>query len=639
MSKRRVDVRAILADPELRRKLMVPALQATQAREGIETTREQAERAYYVVTEGDRAAFFDLQRYRDSKGQPDRRHEMFVRAFVADTEKVRFDVARRDFAAIEGSPLAYRSVGIISTLFRSWPSLKESCGVVQRGAPTGDDERLVRHHWEVMHAISREDRVWEPFSKGGSFSRFYYDVELRVAWDPKRRSFHRWYGRKGRQVERPESLDNFFLPSIAWPRRTQRGFSARLAENAVFSDKSGFVQPHEPIDRWFVLSVMNSTMFEYVLQALISFGSFEVGTVQKVPLAVSTKTHIKEIAALGRSLWESKAIWDEGNEVSTRFTTPWLLRPELAGTEPSLIKRLDRHREYEAETEDRLERVYSDLNNRIYRLYGISEGTRSTIEATLAARPPEVLWPQMEGATAEQKRMEHVFRLLSYAVLRVMESDPDGIVPFAPAAGDTSLSDRVHHQLQTFFPNLDFGKVEAEIANELKKSVKGYRRTDGISEWLANAFFDFHCRLYKSRPILWHVASSQGTSPFAFGVLVHYHRFDKNRMAQLRARYVRDAIETYRREAALADKAGKTEARLEWQSGLEEVQELDRRLQWVQEGHHEAPDGGERDYRIGTPWKAPKERPKGWDPDLDDGVKVNLEPLQKAGVLRLPKVV
>ena len=54
---RRVDIRRILATSDLRRKLMVPTIQATQAREGIDTTAEQAERAYYVVTEGEKAAF------------------------------------------------------------------------------------------------------------------------------------------------------------------------------------------------------------------------------------------------------------------------------------------------------------------------------------------------------------------------------------------------------------------------------------------------------------------------------------------------------------------------------------------------------------------------------------------------------
>src|SRR5687767_7897800 len=107
---------------------MVPTLQATQAREGIETTRGQAERAYYVVTEAERAAFFDLQRFRGGKGQPDRRQEMFVLTLSDETSDVRFDVARRDFAAIEGSPLAYRRISVVAHLFRDYPSLEPAFG-------------------------------------------------------------------------------------------------------------------------------------------------------------------------------------------------------------------------------------------------------------------------------------------------------------------------------------------------------------------------------------------------------------------------------------------------------------------------------------------------------------------------------
>lgn len=43
---RRVDMKAILADPILRKKILVDVIVATQAREGIGTTEEQAERAY-----------------------------------------------------------------------------------------------------------------------------------------------------------------------------------------------------------------------------------------------------------------------------------------------------------------------------------------------------------------------------------------------------------------------------------------------------------------------------------------------------------------------------------------------------------------------------------------------------------------
>lgn len=45
----RINLKAILANPKLRRELMVSTIISTQAREGIVTTREQAEAAYDKV--------------------------------------------------------------------------------------------------------------------------------------------------------------------------------------------------------------------------------------------------------------------------------------------------------------------------------------------------------------------------------------------------------------------------------------------------------------------------------------------------------------------------------------------------------------------------------------------------------------
>ncbi len=46
MGKTRRILKGILADPSLKRELMIRLIIATQAREGIETTWEQAERAH-----------------------------------------------------------------------------------------------------------------------------------------------------------------------------------------------------------------------------------------------------------------------------------------------------------------------------------------------------------------------------------------------------------------------------------------------------------------------------------------------------------------------------------------------------------------------------------------------------------------
>jgi hypothetical protein len=68
LTSRRVDIRAILVDPVKRRELMVGTIIATQAREGIETTRLQAEAAYDKIQAEQRTpvdgATSDLQDYR-----------------------------------------------------------------------------------------------------------------------------------------------------------------------------------------------------------------------------------------------------------------------------------------------------------------------------------------------------------------------------------------------------------------------------------------------------------------------------------------------------------------------------------------------------------------------------------------------
>ena len=43
---------------------------------------------------------------------------------------------------------------------------------------------------------------------------------------------------------------------------------------------------------------------------------------------------------------------------------------------------------------------------------------------------------------------------------------------------------------------------------------------------------------------------------------------------------------------------------------------------------------GEPPYDIYVRWKSLAEQPIGWDPDLNDGVRVNIRPFVTAGVMR-----
>lgn len=632
--RKRFDIKRILADPDLRRKLMVPTIQAAQAREGIKTTREQANRAYYVVTEGERATFFDLSTFRGENHEPDRREETFVHSIHKLDSEIRYDVARRDFASISGAPLDYKRIGLVAHIFKDSPSLDPSWARAAQGLATAADARFVRNHWEVPRDKIGEGSDWVPFAKGGEFSRFYSDIYLTVFWRDNGNDIRSFEGAYIRNEQ------HYFKSGLTWPLRTQKGFNVRrLPAGCIFGHKGPAIFVNSDGDEAFLLGVTNSKIAEFILLGLMSFGSWEVGVIKRLPIPMPTKTQHDDVGNIALSIHESKESWDQGNEICTGFQGPWLLQENILDTNQSIPARLAQLAQHEKNEEARIHKLYAELNKEVYKLYGIPEKTSSIVEETLSRRPLEVLWPQMEGKSVEQKRMEHVWRLLSYVVKRVVDADEDGVAPYQAVAGKEAFVDRVRDELAILFPDHDVNKIEVEIVNELKSRVTGYRTVASIEQWIEDVYFEFQCSLYKNRPIIWHITSKPGRGPQAFGALCHYHKFDNDRIAKLRGSYIRDAVQTFKREAALAAQEGRTEDRQEWQAKLEEVQELDRKLQLVQEGFFEGTEGCDRDFRILTPWKSPDQRPQGWAPDIDDGVAVNIEPLQRAGVLRKENVV
>jgi hypothetical protein len=636
---RRVDLRKILADPELRRKLMVSTIQATQAREGIDTTEEQAQRAYYVVNEAEKATFVDLTKFRRLADNADLRQQMFVRTLRGETTGVRFDIPRRDFGTIEGAPLSYRRLVIMAALFRGNPRLSPAYADIKIGHQTFDDDRFVRFWWEIPTEARGPRNVWVPFAKGGDFSRFYADVYLLVRWDDDAPAVYATRTSNFSVLLTTNSAQYLYRPGLTWPLAASV-FNVRiLPPGCIFAHKGPAIFPIDDSKSFFLATILNSELALFTLKGLTSReemgGRWEAGVVKRLPIVSPNSDQQRRLSELGKAIFDAKCKWDASNEISSSFDRPWLVGRDEPSPSNGIASRLASLLTSEERETALAQDHENSLNEQVYTLYGISSQTRVAIRENLGQMPAEVIWPQMEGKTHDQKRMEHVWRLLSYAMKRVVESDEHGVVPFMHLSGEVPVLDRVHIELGKLFPGRDANEVEVEIVNELKHKVKGYVRVESIREWLENVYFEYHVSLYRKRPIFWHISSKQGKGPAAFSAMVHYHRFDKDRMAKLRGIYLREALALFRREAALASQARRADDRLEWQTKVEEAEELDLLLQRVQEGFHR----GAEDFRILTPWKAEDQRPKGWDPDINDGVKVNIEPLQRAGVLRIPEVV
>jgi len=170
----------------------------------------------------------------------------------------------------------------------------------------------------------------------------------------------------------------------------------------------------------------------------------------------------------------------------------------------------------------------------------------------------------------------------------------------------------------------------------------GIKPVVDLDDWLRNGFFEEHCKLFHDRPFIWHIWD--GRKRDGFHALVNYHRLcgagphpnplpggegtrGRRLLENLTYAYLGDWIA--RQKDGVRRGEGGAEDR------LAAAVELQKRLEAILEG--------EPPFDIFVRWKPLHEQPIGWEPDINDGVRMNIRPFlasdlpngrKGAGVLR-----
>jgi hypothetical protein len=187
--------------------------------------------------------------------------------------------------------------------------------------------------------------------------------------------------------------------------------------------------------------------------------------------------------------------------------------------------------------------------------------------------------------------------------------DRDGIVCLPSVAGDPPAHERLERLLARAYGPDWTPALRAKLLADA-----GSAGSD-LSTWLRDDFFAQHAKLFHNRPFIWHVWDGRKDG---FSALLHYHRLDRATLEKLTYTGLNDWIER-QREGVRSSEPG-ADAR------LAAAVDLQRRLRLILEG--------EPPYDIYVRWKTLAEQPIGWEPDLDDGVRLNVRPFVEAGVLR-----
>ena len=233
-----------------------------------------------------------------------------------------------------------------------------------------------------------------------------------------------------------------------------------------------------------------------------------------------------------------------------------------------------------------------------------------TVARLLGYRWPAELDANVELADEQREWVNRCETLASFA-------DDDGIVCIPPVRGEASASDRLLNLLAAAFGDA----WSNDILAALLKSAGHEGKT--LETWLREKFFAQHSKLFRQRPFIWHIWDGLRDG---FAALVNYHKLDAKLLETLIYTYVGDWISRQKQDIA----SGVDGA----QERLASAENLKKKLELIREG--EAP------YDIFVRWKPLEEQPIGWNPDLNDGVRLNIRPFltvpdvgkKGAGVLR-----
>ena len=238
------------------------------------------------------------------------------------------------------------------------------------------------------------------------------------------------------------------------------------------------------------------------------------------------------------------------------------------------------------------------------------EPLQVAVARLLGYRWPAELDTSMELADEQREWVKRCEALASYA-------DDDGIVCIPPVRGEASASDRLLNLLAAAYGDAWSNDTLAGLLKDADHAGKT------LETWLREKFFTQHCKLFQHRPFIWHIWDGLRDG---FAALVNYHKLDYKALETLIYTYLGDWISRQKQDIANGVDGA--------QERLAAAERLKKKLELILEG--EAP------YDIFVRWKPLEKQPIGWDPDLNDGVRLNIRPFltvpdvgkKGAGVLR-----
>jgi hypothetical protein len=323
--------------------------------------------------------YFRLVREPDSEAKQ-RGFERTVDALRAgDATAAVYRYRQGNFAAIPGAPWVYWITPGLRQLFLTLPKLGEA-GQPRQGLVTADNFRFLRYWWEVgtnhigfgctdAQFAQATSKQWFPYMKGGSFRRWWGNQQYIVNWandgaEIKEHICFTYPYLKGKWNWVAKNPEYYFRCGVTWSKITSGSFSARFSPTGfIFSDAGSSVFPPDiPL----ALAILNSTFAAYALKLINPTVNFQVGDLARLPIPITASDTLHSLVERAVALAQAGSTEDE---TTYEFVAPpaWLNGLDEVTTRASTLADVEHQ-----------------IDEEVYRLYGISAEDRQAIEVELA---------------------------------------------------------------------------------------------------------------------------------------------------------------------------------------------------------------------------------------------------------------
>lgn len=462
-------------------------------------------------------------------------------------ESGRFYALQSNFVKIPGSPFSYWVSDSIYKLFDN-DKLTKYAQQKSRVA-TGDNDRFLRFWNEVSCKKLFKGRKWIPYSKGGTFRRFYGNRELVLNFENGGSELQ---NNANYQASAP---DFYFKPGLTWSNLSSYKVCFRLLPEGSICDAKGpllYIADEQNLEK--LIALLNSKVIQIFLDLLTPTMDYNWGYIAKIPVCnldlvpEEVKILTQNCISISREDWDAR-------ETSWDFQGAPLL---AVGDSPLLEERYAAYKAYWSDKFFQLHRNEEELNRIFIDIYGLQDELTPDValEDVTILQPEKVI--TAEGGL-DFKTEEVVRQFISYAVgcmfgrysldkpglilanqgetlqdylARVPEPrflpDEDNIIPVLDDEYfEDDIVSRFHRFLEAALGKESFSKNLSFIEGALGMDLRRYFNTK---------FYDDHLRRYKKRPIYWMVSSPGGS----FKALIYMHRYNSQTMSKLFNDYLKE---------------------------------------------------------------------------------------------------